>query len=289
MTEVEFQKQHRISQIYLKQFGFKRDGKWHISVWRKFINHTDIESVKSFSKEINVFDLPYKDFKLRRHFENTSNLIEGEYSKIINTLAHQHQLIPRHKDVLCHYVANLICRTKPYRNFFDLLLKDELSRNKFLSEITMFREEELPELKQFLEVLNEGFQLNVAIGSLMNHLVHVFRKFDFIILKDFDNRGWFTSDNPVIVDKQKNYSWIVPIEIEIYFPLSKDFCLFMFHKDSEIQTNPLRHLTINKISNADEVTHKSICDRTLHNDNEYLIFPAEIDKTFFDESEKNGT
>ena len=127
------------------------------------------------------------------------------------------------------------------------------------------------------------------LRSLMNHLVQVFRKFQFIILKDFDNRGWFTSDNPVIVDKQNNHSWIVPLETEIYFPLSKDYCLFMFHEDSEIKTNPLRHLTINKISDSDEVTHKSICDRTLHNDNEYLIFPTEIDKTFFDDSEKNGT
>lgn len=289
MADVEFQGQHRISQIYLKQFGFEREGKWYISVWKKFVNHTDIEWVENFSKEINVFDLPYEDFKLRRHFENTSNIIECEYFKIINTLTHQNQLISRHKDILCHYVANLICRTKPYRDFFDLLLKDELTRNKFLSEITMFREEELSELKQFLDILNGGFQLNVAIGSLMNHLVHVFRTFQFIILKDFDNRGWFTSDNPIILDKQNNYSWIVPVETEIYFPLSKDYCLFMFHKDSEIKTNPLRLLPINKISNSDEVIHKNICDRTLNNDNEYLIFPTEIGKTFFDDYDKNGT
>jgi hypothetical protein len=232
--------------------------------------------------------LPYEDFKLRRHFENTSNIIEGEYAKVIKTLANQHRLIPRHKDVLCHFVANLICRTKPYRDFFDLLLKNEQTRNKFLAEITMFREETLPELKESLEILEKEFQLNVAIGALMNHLVHVFRAFNFIILKDFSNRGWFTSDNPIIVDKQNNHSWIVPVETEIYFPLSKDFCLFMFHKDSEVQNNPLRRLTINKIANPDEVTHKSICDRILHNDNEYLIFPAEIDKTYFEDTDKNG-
>ena len=51
MIEVEFQGQHRISQIYLKQFGFKKDGNWYISVWRKFLNHTDIELIQSFSKK----------------------------------------------------------------------------------------------------------------------------------------------------------------------------------------------------------------------------------------------
>lgn len=289
MAEVEFQKQHRISQIYLKQFGFKRNGNWYISVWRKFLSHTDIELIDSFSKEINIFDLPNEDFKLRRHFENTSSLIEANYATVINTLNHQKQLIPRHKGLLCHYVANLICRTKPYRGFFSQLLQNENTRIKFINEITMFDEDSFPELKKALDILKTDFQLNIAVGFLMNHLVQIFGAFNFVILRDYDNRGWFTSDNPVILDKQNNHSWIIPIETEIYFPLSKDYCLFMYHKESEIKINSLRSFKINKITPCDEATHKIICDRTLHNDNEYLIFPAEIDKTYFDETEKNGT
>ena len=288
MTEPELQGQHRISQVYLKQFGYKNADKWYISVWRKFLNKTGNELIETFSKEINIFDLPYEDFKLRRHFENSSNIIEGEYPKVINTIKNQHQLIPKHKDVLCHYVANLICRAKPYREFFDLLLKDEQTRNKFLAEIKMFDEEELPKLKQLLEVLTENFQLNIAIGALMNHLVRIFRKFNFVILRDFNNRGWLTSDNPVIVDKKENYSWIVPIETEIYFPLSKDFCLFMFHTNSRLKENPLRHLKINKVTMVDEAIHKNIWDMVSYNENQYLIFPAEIEQTFFNHLEQNG-
>lgn len=147
----------------------------------------------------------------------------------------------------------------------------------------MFRDDTLPDLKQTLDILNEDFQLNVAIGSLMDHLVKVFRAFNFIILRDYNNRGWFTSDNPVIIDKQNNHSWVLPVETEIYFPLSKDFCLFMFHKNSGAKINPLRNLKMNKIAGTDETTHKSICDRIIHNDNEFLIFPAEIEKTYFDD------
>lgn len=283
LREPEFQGQHRISQIYLKQFGFKRDGKWYISVWRKFLNHTDIELIENFSKGINVFDLPYEDFKFRRHFENTCGVIEAKYGTIVKTLSNQNQLILKHKFLLFQYVAILICRTKPYRDFFDQLLKSEQTRMKFLKEITMFDKTNFSLIKEELDILKEDFQLNVAIGFLMNHLVRVFRVFDCVILKDYGNRGWFTSDNPVFIDKQKNDSWIIPIEAEIYFPLSKDYCLFMFHKQSELNTNPLRKFEINKITASDELTHKNICDRILHNYNEYLIFPAEIDKTYFDE------
>jgi hypothetical protein len=138
-------------------------------------------------------------------------------------------------------------------------------------------------LKEALDNLKTDFHLNMAIGFLMNHLVRVFRVFDFVILKDYGNRGWFTSDNPVILDKRGNHSWVIPLEAEIYFPLSKDYCLFMFHKESQLKTNPLRGFNTNKITQCDEVMHKNICDRTLHNENEYLIHPAEIDKTYFDD------
>ena len=289
MSKTELQWQHRISQIYLKQFGFKRDGKWYISIWKKLLNRTDIQLIEDFSKEINIFDLPYEDLKYRRHFENTSGLIEAKYGTVIKTLTNQNQLIPKHKDILCHYVANLICRTRPYRDYFDLLLKNEQTRSKFLSEITMFDEASLSPLKDAIDNLKSDFQLNIAIGFLMNHLVKVFRTFNFVILKDYGNRGWFTSDNPVILDIQDNHSWIIPLETEIYFPLSKDFCLFMYHKESAIKSNLLRSFRLNKITLLDEARHSKICDMTCYNDNDYLIFPAEIDITSLYDSEKNVT
>lgn len=165
ITNIEFQKQHRVSQVYLKQFGFLKEGEWHISVWRKFIHHTDIKPIRTFLTEINVFDLPFEDFKDRRHFENTSNIIEREYPKIINSLLYQHKLLPKHRYLLCHYAANLICRTNPYRQFFNRLLYNATTRNKFLEEITMFKEpEELVNLKNLLNNLHKDFQLNVVMG-----------------------------------------------------------------------------------------------------------------------------
>ena len=109
ITHIEFQKQHRVSQVYLKQFGFLKEDRWHISLWHKFRDHADIELTQTYLREINIFDLPFEDFKDRRHFENTSNLIEREYPKIINSVLYQHKLLAKHRFLLCHYVANLIC------------------------------------------------------------------------------------------------------------------------------------------------------------------------------------
>jgi hypothetical protein len=56
----------------------------------------------------------------------------------------------------------------------------------------------------------------------------------------------------------------------------------------EIKTNSLRSYRTNKLTQCDEATHKKICDRILHNENEYLIFPTEIDRLYFQKPEKNG-
>lgn len=277
MTEPENQGQHQVSQVYLKQFGHKREDKWCISICQKFSNKVEVELVENFSKEINIFDLPYEDFERRRYFENNSNKLEREYPKIINSLKNQHKLIPRHKDILCHYVANLICRTTPNRKFFNLLLISNATRDKFLTEIMMFKEEGILELRQHLRIFTEPFQLNIVIGFLMNHLLLLFRKFNFVILKDFNARGWLTSDNPVILDKKGNYEWIITIESEIYLPLSKDYSLFMFHKNSSKQTNPFRKLTIDKITQCSEKGYKHICNLIMQNKYDYLIYPPGIE------------
>lgn len=275
--EPEYQNQHRVSQVYLRQFGFEKDNVWYVSVWKKNSKQTSIEEVNNFTTDVNVFDLPYEEFENKRYFENSSNIIEREYPKVIRTIVNQKQLIKEHQDTLGQYVANLICRTKPYREFFDLLLTSKDTRSKFLNEICLFGSSR-EEIEEQLKSLKGQEQLNVTIGYLMNHLVHILLKFNYVILKEFDGRRWMTSDNPVVIDNN-NYSFIIPIEAEIYLPLSRDYCLFMYHPECEIRSNPLRKLPINKITQLDDVSYKKIIDLIFHNENEFIVFPFEMEST----------
>jgi len=118
---------------------------------------------------------------------------------------------------------------------------------------------------------------------MMMYLSKVFETFDCVILKAPEDKGWFTSDNPVTIDKQGNFGYLIPQEAEIYFPLSKVYCLFMFSEDSEIKTNTLQKLKKNKINLIDDVTHKSICDKITWNDNRYVVFFRDIPMTSFEE------
>jgi hypothetical protein len=286
MKHPEFQGQHKLSQIYLKQFGYKKDDKWWLSV-SKFGNpRTENVLIENFTKETNIFDLPFNNFELKRHFENTSNIIENRYQTVISNLDNQKRLTPRDKGLLCNFVPNLMCRTQPFRGLIDSLLRTSDTRDKFLNEITLFSDD-TQETKDQLAMLKIDFQLNVAIGTLMNHMVKVLSNYNQVVIKDEGNKGWMTTDNPVYMDRQDHFEWIIPIEAEIYFPLSKDYCLFMYHEKSPSNLNPLRKLEKDKIHNVDFDTFHGITQKVVTNLYEYLIMPVELEETDLTK-EENG-
>jgi len=276
--EPEFQGQHKIPQVYLKEFGYKKDDEWWLSVLKIGSRKTENVRIVDFTNETNVFDLPFKDMESRRHYENLFNKIENRYNTIIKNLLNQKKLIEKDSDYLNHFVANILCRTNPTRFFIFEFLKDDSIREKFINEITLFSEDrELTE--KVLKIFKVEYQLNVALGTVINHFVHVFRNFNKVIIKECDGKGWLTTDSPVHIDKQGREEWLIPIEAEIYFPLSKDFCLFMYHPKSEISTNPLRKLKINKINKVDFSTFNSITKKVTFDFDEYLIMNTETEPT----------
>ena len=276
--EPEIQKQHRLSQVYLKKFGFEENDNWKISVLKLGNESTGIHLISEFTTEINIFDYPFSDPEIKRHFENTSNKVENFYNRVLNNIQNQKRITPRDKDLLNNFVPNLLCRTSHFRNFIKLLLEDKKTKKKLLDEITLFQEDNR-QTEFLLEIFEPNNHLNITIGTLMNHLVHVFRSFKKVVLKAPDSYSWLTTDNPVIIDKQDNYEWIIPIEAEIYFPLSKKYCLFLFNSNSDKKNNKLRNLKIDKVNLVDYGTFDSINKIIVHNIDQYLIFSEKMNPT----------
>jgi len=273
-----YQKQHKVSQVYLKQFGYEKDGEWWLSVYKAGKSVTENVKIKDFTAEINIFDLPFKSTVLKRHFESTSNKIESYYRTVISNLHNQKRLTSKDKEVLNHFVANIMCRTNQFRNFINGLLRCCDTRDKFIKEITMLSNDK-EEAKAFLDKFKIDFQLNIAVEILMEHLVLLFEKFDKVILKESNGNAWLTTDSPVYLDRQNKFEWLIPIESEIYLPLSKDFCLFMFHPKSEVSSNPLRSLNVDCVNELDFETFDAITQKIIVDYDEYLILNIEIDST----------
>lgn len=274
--EPEFQNQHKLPQVYLKQFGFEKDGDFWVSVLKVGTSKIQNILVSEFSAEINIFDLPFENDEIKRHYENLFNKVENRFRIILSNLKNQGKLIPKDKDYLNDFTANIICRTEPIRTFILELLKNNETREKFIKEITLFSSD-YDETKNLLDIFKIDYQLNLAIGTVMNHLVYVFSNFEKIIIKEKGGTGWLTTDSPVYIDYKDNHSWLIPVEAEIYFPLSKDYCLFMFHPKSENKENPLRKLKIDKVNIINFEMFDEIARKISGDYFEYLIMNAEFE------------
>lgn len=275
--EPKFQNQHKLPQVYLKQFGFEKDDSFWVSVLKVGTSKIQNIPISEFSAEINIFDLPFENDEIKRHYENLFNKVETRYRTILSNLKNQRKLIPKDKDYLNDFTANIICRTEPFRTFILELLKNKDTREKFIKEITMFSND-FNDTTNLLDIFKIDYQLNMSLGTVMNHLVSVFSSFEKIIIKEKNGTGWLTTNSPVFIDYKNNHSWIIPIEAEIYFPLSKDYCLFMFHPKSKNKENPLRKLKIDKINIIDFKLFDEISAKIISKDfREYLIMNREYE------------
>lgn len=232
---------------------------------------TENVKISEFTAEENVFDLPFKDFELKRHFENLSGRLESDYNRLINNIENQKKLTPKDKDLLNYFVPNILCRTTHFRFFIKGLINDIDTRKKLLNEITIFKKDD-GQTKFLLDILKPEAHLNIVIGTLMNHMVHVFSNFKKVILKSPKGYGWLTSDNPIYIDFQEKHEWIIPIESELYFPLSRKYCLFLFHQESEFKSNPLRNLRQDKVNQIDFDLFDELANKIARNLDKYLIF-----------------
>lgn len=283
----EFQKQHKISQIYLKQFGYTdENGLDWVSVYKVGSGKTENLRICDFTTETNIFDLPFEDPEIKRHFEILSGKLENNYRTVILSLANQKRLTPQGKNLLNQFVANLLCRSDRFREFVKDILNDKNGRNVFLNEITIFSENqnEFEVLQTILKNIEKEKELNLVMCYVMNHLVYIFQRFKKVVLKHYKNNGWLTSDNPVHIERFGNCSFLIPIEAEIYFPLSKDFCIFMFNDKSEQNGNPLRKLKLDKVNIINFETYNQINRKMFLNDKayfefDYLIFNTKTENT----------
>ena len=274
------QKQHRLSQVYLKKFGYLQDDVWMISVLKLGSKITENVKILEFTTEENIFDLPFGSVEEKRHFETLSGKIENQYNKLINNIENQNRITPKDKDILNHFVPNLLCRTTHFRQFINLLVENQESRKHLLDEITMFGGGEARFEFEFLTVFSPPkVRINIIMGLIMNHLIHIFRHFKKIILKSPDDYGWLTSDNPVYIDLKDKSSWLISIDAEIYLPLSKKYCIFLYNENSNLNSNPLRKLKKDVVNRLDLNTFETLASKIARNLDKYLIFSEKYQPT----------
>lgn len=271
------QGQHRVSQVYLKQFGFQdKNKKWQISTWKIGDEYTSYQSIKKFTKELNIFDLPSRDIKVKRTFEDFNGTLETHYPNVIKEIKINRKLSERALAILAQFMINLLCRSVPFRDMIEHLLRSE-KRDYFLKEITYYHNDKGRQLTETLKNIKIDYQLNLVIFSVWYYYVNTLTSsnFDYVLIEDFDNRGWVTTDNPVIIKNSINEATLFSRETEIYFPISKDYCIYIDHRYYD-RSNRLRGPNSQELITADDQLHNKIMDVIWRNAYKYVIYPTDI-------------
>ena len=273
--EPPFQGQHRVSQIYLKQFGYKHNNEWCVSVYEAGKVESSVEKILNFTKETNIYDLPFQELKGRRIFENLSSLVENRYPTLISNLVNQKKLIEKDSEYLSSVVANFLCRSLSFRDSIANIVSDERKKKVFINEIASFLDNE-EEIIKAIEILKPEYQLNILFYYLFLHLCCVFSTFEKVIIEDTDNVGWLTTDNPVFINYNNCNDLIISINCEIYFPISRNYLVYMYHSKFDSNENELKNLNTNKINTVNFEIFKEISGKIAFNYDRFLIFSEEI-------------
>ena len=277
MSYQEKQNQHRISQVYLREFGFLEETRWKIYSVNPPKYDIQLHCIDKFSAEINLFDLPLNDPIEIRHYENNFAIIEGHYPKIHKCIENQKRLVYPMRDYLNHFISTLIGRSEIYENIIEGIMNNERLIPGFIEEILLGEKEENIEkskntYEKAIPNLSGRFRFNVVLGSIINSLTHRLRHCELIILKSASNLEWITSDNPVYINPNDNYSLLITIDSEIYFPISRTYLAFLFHKDSNESSNPIRHLNKNRINEIGDDLFFEIISKLSNNKKDFVLF-----------------
>ncbi|WP_299760971.1 DUF4238 domain-containing protein [uncultured Pontibacter sp.] len=255
MLKPEKQDQHKIPQVYLKQFGYLQGTQWKVSVLSRGENFTRQKSIKSFTAETNIFDITHHNSIVIRLFESLNCALETEYNQIISELESGEAISFKSHAILVQLVPNFICRSDYWRDYIRGFLQHK-NKPYFIRDILAHHTQSYEEYLQLDKTdLYYSLVYSNVTESLVNEVLLFFTDFifhrtqhyDVVILESPDCREWFTSDNPVLLKNEWVGMEMFGINSEIYLPLSPKYLAYFHFKQATNNSNPLRKLYPRKI------------------------------------------
>lgn len=281
MKNPKFQNQHKLPQVYMRQFGYKYKNQWKVSVIKKDEKYTRQKSIESFLSEINIFKIKNQTESIENIFEKLNGMIENEYLNFLNDLETQKKLSEKSIFILFQFISNLICRTDAIRDLVKKII-DSDSKINFIKMIcidNLKSVEDLENQKFYKGIINEPLTenvINLCLIFLSRHLQLKLIQYEVVILKSQDEKPWFTSDNPIIFENKIGKFDILMKESEIYFPLNPKFLIYLHNKKSADKNNQLRFLEANKIHAVNDVQNTGLQHKIISNAIEYIIIEGEF-------------
>lgn len=275
------QNQHKLPQVYMRQFGYLFKKQWKVSVIKIGEKFTRQKSIESFLSENNIFKIENSFESLENIFEYLNGMIENEYLNLISDLENHNKLSEKSTFILLQLIPNLLCRTDTVRNFIkDIVISD--SKVNFLKMICIenhMKSEDLESQKYFEVMVNEPIS-DGLINKILIFLSRYFQlrllNYEVVILKSQEGKTWSTSDNPIIFENRYAKFDILTDDSEIYFPLNPKYLIYLHNKNSEDKSNNLRQKETNIVYEVNDEENNNLQRKILLNAIEHVIVEGEF-------------
>ena len=270
--------QHLVSEVYLKQFGYKdKNLQWRVCVLEKskiplmaktnksWIAHKSIGSLLAKQDHYDFNDAYSPDFV--RLIETANAEVESLLPELYRELKAERKLSKRAESILAHFVSNLFVRT----SYFDAWLEDLIEVGGFdrlIDECLLFNSDvEKAEFTKFIkhpQFASGKNRINMIRLLFWNYFLRRLAQFQYYILEPAEGKGWISCDNPVVVLNHISEYSIIAFETEIIFPLnSRKLILFktaLSKKVSSIFKGAKHKRTTTATSAINEEINKIISD-----------------------------
>jgi hypothetical protein len=137
---------------------------------------------------------------------------------------------------------------------------------------------ETSELFIRLNGLSADEGINRMLMFFISHLLERLWYFEITYFKAHDDKGWFSSDNPVVMNSKPDGIEMLPPDSVLYFPLTPTYLAFIHYKKSQDTTNPFRKYESNKIHEVNDEEMDILTKIILNNASNYIICPFYIDR-----------
>lgn len=290
MKQPAKQNQHKVPQVYLKQFGYKFHQQDKVSVLKLGEKFTRQKSIESFLAESNLYDIDSENPEIERIFERLNCDIENEYSDITSDLENERTLSKKSYAVLLQLIPNFIARSDNWRSFVYHILESDAKEN-FLKVICAHLVDNFEDLegKDFFRVMVDNpveEVINRALMFFTDHLMRRIGHYEIVIIEAQDGKSWFTSDNPVILENRTARLEIMQKESEVYFPINSKYLAYLHFRDSDDKVNILRGYNTNQIYVANDEQNFDIQQKIMGNAHNYVIFEGEFKYTIGSDEEE---
>lgn len=294
ITVIKFppnQDQHKLPQVYLKEFGYLKREQWLVSIINKGEKFTRQKSIGSFTAETNVFDIESEDDRFPRMFESLNCDLENLYHEMLKDLDDNNVVPDKCWEIIVQFTPNMMVRSDFWRNFVKGILESE-HRNTFLEITISVLSKSYVDLqnlkeKEFYKLISNGeitnSKLNKVLLLFLNYILHHLNPLKLIVLVAPDGKEFFTSDCPVNFkpNQIEGKLGLFSVDTEVYFPLSPKYLAY-FHFEGSKNSNPiLKKLKNRGIYKVIEIMSEEEYDNLIQNEiirasDEFIIVPKEL-------------